>query len=457
MSEFRFLIIEDDPETLEFNEWVLKTEFDCQVEVHPNHRKAVEIIDSDSGPWSCFIFDYKTDAGTLKELTDRVHEKHPHVPIVLIHTGPIETLKNFKKRPIDQSILKAYDAFQLISAVKRALQIDNEVENQNYVAIRFDSLNSLTHAPCDLFVCINDQKYTRVADQGTLISLIDPNKYEKKGAPSLFCRKNDWALLLPAALKSVTTRMQMEVYKTQPLLQIKLSASVQELIQITIRNFGWSDEVAALAEANVQMVRGLMQNEPRLKIFEKIFEDPNCEQALIHSILLNYILVASYKKCSQIQCEAELDALSLAAFLHDAFLEDHQIRNESQFVSAVILKIGANKSDRLVVEKHPQQIFDVIKNWPNAPRHLGAILLEHHEKPDGKGFPNKLKSIEISRLSYAFIIAHEITDLFFQSRDIAKVYNQILKQKGLFTQNPYTFFDCAQHMLERALKTTPHA
>ncbi|MFN8847311.1 MAG: hypothetical protein ACK5V3_06445 [Bdellovibrionales bacterium] len=457
MSEFRFLIIEDDPETLEFNEWVMKMEFDCQVEAHSNHLKAVEILKKDSGPWSCFIFDYKTDAGHLPELTDLVHEKFPHVPIVLIHSGPIETLTHFKKRAIDQSILKAYDAFQLISAVKKALKIEIETENQDYVAVRFDSLNSLTQAPCDLFVRINNQKYSRVAEQGTLISLIDPNKYQKKGAPSLFCRRNEWVLLLPAALKSVSTRMQMEVYKSQPFLQIQLSSSVQELIQITIRNFGWSPEVAALAEANIKMVRSLLNNEPQLKFFEKIFEDPNYEQSLIHSIILNYILVSSYKNCQQIQNEAELDSLSLAAFIHDGFLEDHQIRNESQFVSAVILKIGANKADRQAVEKHPQQIFDVIKNWSQAPRHLGAILLEHHERPDGKGFPNKLKSIEISRLSYAFLIAHEITELYLQSRDIAKVYKEILKQKGIFTQNPYTFFDCAHHMLERALKTTPRS
>jgi response regulator RpfG family c-di-GMP phosphodiesterase len=454
MNEFRFLVIEDDPETLEFNDWVLRTEFNCQVVTCASHQEAMDLLKTDPGPWSCLIVDYKTRQGTLGDFCEVAHAKYPQVPLILIHTGPIDTLSNFKKRPIDQYILKAYDAFQLISSVKKTLRLSVEIEEKDYLSVRFESLNCLKQTPCDLFVRINNHKYTRIADQGALISSIELDKYQKKGAPSLFCRRQDWSLLLPESLKSVSTRMQMEVFKSQPLSQINLSSSVQEMIQITIRNFGWSDDVVALAKANIQMTRGLFQKEPKLKMFEKVFEDPNYEQALIHSVLLNFILVSCYKSCPQIENEAELDTLSLAAFVHDGFLEDHQIRNETQFVSAVILNIGANKSDRTSVEKHPQQIFDIIQNWPAAPRHLGTILLEHHERPDGKGFPRKLKSIEISRLSYAFLIAHEITELYLHSRDIAKVLNEINKQKGIFTQNPYIFFNCAYQMLERSLKST---
>lgn len=450
MADYRFLVIEDDPEILEFNEWVLRTEYPAEIVLCSSHEDALTLLHRNEGLWSAILCDAKTQKGSLDELYLFITEKLPTVPFILVAAGPSSHFTSYKKRRNDYHLAKAYDAFQLLSVTKSALGTEVAASNSEYIAIRFESLKHLEVSPCDLFLKINDEKYSRVADLGVKMSVLDTQKYQRKGAPSLFCRKQDWPLILPATLLSALTNMQMEALRAQPLETIKYSASLQEVLQTTIRNFGWSPELVALANQNVAAVKTVLQSYPEIKLFERVFLDPNYEQALIHSVLLCYVLTAAYQSCPHIQSDSELDVLCLASFLHDGFLEEHQIRNESQYVSSVVLKIGANKEDRMAVEKHPESIFEAIKNWKEAPRNLSTILFEHHERPDGKGFPRKLKSLEISRLSLAFIVAHELTELYLQTRDLNRVINEFSKFQSVFDSGPYSFYKCCQEMLKKS-------
>jgi hypothetical protein len=42
------------------------------------------------------------------------------------------------------------------------------------------------------------------------------------------------------------------------------------------------------------------------------------------------------------------------------------------------------------------------------PLDVDIIIHQHHERPDGKGFPAKLNYMKINPLSAVFILAHEI-------------------------------------------------
>lgn len=447
-EDYRFLVVEDDPDTLEFNELVLKTEFNAQVTPCLSHKEALAVLKEEKQPWSCIIADYRTREGNLDEIYALVKDQHPKTPLILIAVGPQSLHKKYQQRKIDTLMPKAYDAFQLIDAVKHSLGIEVASPPAEFLAVRFESLKALTTAPCDLYLKINDQKFSRVADQGLKISSLDPQKYQNKGAPSLYCRRDDWSLLLPAYLQGAYTNMQLEALKAQPVEHMKVSSSIQEMLQTTIRNFGWSEDVVKMAEQNIFVVKKLIESHPSLKAFEKFFVDPAYEHALLHSVLLSYILTSAYHNSKHIKSEAELDMLCLAAFIHDGFLEEHQIRNESQFASSVLLRVGGNKEDRLATEKHPQAICDVVKSWKEAPSGLASVLLEHHERPDGKGFPNKLKSIEISRLGHAFVIAHEVTECYLANRELKHTLEDLQQKGPIFLPTLYDFYDRAISMLE---------
>lgn len=106
-------------------------------------------------------------------------------------------------------------------------------------------------------------------------------------------------------------------------------------------------------------------------------------------------------------------------------------------ISASIL----NKTDKLTeqefeeIKKHPQISYNILKNVEFLGRGLRAIL-EHHEKYNGGGYPNKLKGEEISLLGRILCIA-DAFDAMTSDRTYRKgmtmelAINEIERCKGI--------------------------
>lgn len=143
------------------------------------------------------------------------------------------------------------------------------------------------------------------------------------------------------------------------------------------------------------------------------------------------------QRVMEISCEIaaymELDEdmiqdLRYAAILHDI---------GKIGISASIL----NKTDKLTeqefeeIKKHPQISYNILKNVEFLGRGLNAIL-EHHEKYNGGGYPNKLKGEEISLLGRILCIA-DAFDAMTSDRTYRKgmtmelAINEIERCKGI--------------------------
>ena len=103
--------------------------------------------------------------------------------------------------------------------------------------------------------------------------------------------------------------------------------------------------------------------------------------------------------------ESTLFKLTMASLLHDVAaigLEELEMR---------VAK--GEHADRLPLSfrRHPFESAHLAQKLRDAPPDVDRIILEHHELPDGSGFPNNLKGSELSPLSVIFILAHNLTDV----------------------------------------------
>jgi PAS domain S-box-containing protein/putative nucleotidyltransferase with HDIG domain len=85
--------------------------------------------------------------------------------------------------------------------------------------------------------------------------------------------------------------------------------------------------------------------------------------------------------------EEQIDGINLAAIIHDL----GKIRIPSEILS----KPGKiNEVEFMLIKTHPQAGYDILKNvkfpWP-----IADIILQHHEKMDGSGYPQGLKGDQI--------------------------------------------------------------
>jgi len=97
----------------------------------------------------------------------------------------------------------------------------------------------------------------------------------------------------------------------------------------------------------------------------------------------------------------ELHRLGTGAILHDV--------GKSQIPDSVLNKRGAlTPLEMEMIRKHPQYGFNIIKKTDIISEESCAPIIQHHEREDGSGYPNKISSPYIHR--YSKIVA--IADVF---------------------------------------------
>lgn len=125
--------------------------------------------------------------------------------------------------------------------------------------------------------------------------------------------------------------------------------------------------------------------------------------------------------------EEQLRNIQIAASLHDI---------GKMYIPAEILSKPGELTDieRMLVKSHPQAGFDIVKSIPFT-EPIANILIQHHERIDGSGYPKGIKGEEI--LPEAKIIAvADVVEAMSSHRPyrpafgVDKALNEIVKNKG---------------------------
>ncbi|MCS5697180.1 HD-GYP domain-containing protein [Desulfofundulus thermocisternus] len=106
--------------------------------------------------------------------------------------------------------------------------------------------------------------------------------------------------------------------------------------------------------------------------------------------------------------EKELEWLTQAAFFHDC--------GKITWPSALVSKARLSDDDRKLVNAHPiAGEYYLREYWPDVPGPVRRVVREHHERPDGSGYPNGLKDGDIYPLS-VIVAAVEVFTALLEHR-----------------------------------------
>lgn len=83
--------------------------------------------------------------------------------------------------------------------------------------------------------------------------------------------------------------------------------------------------------------------------------------------------------------EHELSALGIGAVLHDI--------GKTRISSAILDKKGPlDEMEWMEIRKHPRYGYDMLQRFESIPELARLIVWQHHERPDGSGYPNGLST-----------------------------------------------------------------
>jgi diguanylate cyclase (GGDEF)-like protein/PAS domain S-box-containing protein len=142
------------------------------------------------------------------------------------------------------------------------------------------------------------------------------------------------------------------------------------------------------------------------------------------------VLQLSLRLATALGLEAtELEALRVGAYLHDI--------GKLGLSDAILLKAGPlDPEERAVVERHALLGFDLARAIPGLPRGALEVVRYHHERWDGRGYPDGLTADGIPLLARIFSVA-DVFDALLSQRPYKASWtrqaavSEIARQAGL--------------------------
>lgn len=354
---------------------------------------------------------------------EQIVKDHPEISKIIFEEGQILALGQAteKNEGVAQSQISAS---QLILEVKKWVDhrvLNFEVVETGQCRIRTNLLLDVAPLKGDIYVRLSDNKYLKLFRKGDIFDQQDLEKYTlKKGIDYLYILRSECAEFA----QKYTQLIESYIAGRQMAKSLSKTAhhnrAVLETIHQLNEQIGFTPEVQELTKAQVKLTVDAMQHSQSLAEVLSLLQEKEDQYIATHSTICAFMACAI---ASQLQWGSEMtfQKLTLAAFLHDIPLQSQELAAVGSLSELERVKSKFTPEEIRTYEDHPLLAADMARKMSEIPANVDIILAQHHERPDGSGFPRSLASNYIAPLSAVFIVAHDIADFVLSSGDDFKM------------------------------------
>lgn len=411
----RVLLLQDQDEVRDRLAFSLESKFNARVIEASDARAGRETLASESPP-ELIIFDLSSgEPAELKEFWEAARS----VPVVLCRSSA-----KARTAPKENPVLGEVDRANIVEGLEKILsaQVSSgklalEKPSEGYCRIRTRLLLSMQPLKGDLYIRLSQDHYVKLFALGDVFGGEDLEKYTtRKGVEFLYLRTEDTPEFVQkynAELGKILNSAPATIEKT-----ISTSAALHETAAALIGSVGFTPEVQKLALANVTLTVRSLGKSPRLNTLLKRLKSVEGTYLNTHSTLVAYVACGLASSLEWVT-ESTYQKLSLAAFLHDITLKNIEMAELASLDELTGTSTRFTPPEHRDFKFHPLAGAELARQLTNAPPDVDTIILQHHERPDGTGFPRKLTSAQIHPLSSVFIVAHDFVRHMLRNGNIS--------------------------------------
>lgn len=258
-------------------------------------------------------------------------------------------------------------------------------------------------------------------------------KLQQKEVTEVYIKESDCKQVLEKVAHSMSAQSFYDP-KTVQEKKVESVNAAMETVKTVINQLGVEPETVKLLKTINTRAMTLLSESPSIFSFIKEFKK-NCSEEFLLSILTNYIMSLMIDKFPW-KSEQVKEKGALASMMCDMTLTkiDFQIMREWQ-------KNGGELPEKL--RRHPADIAETLKkNKLLVPIETITIIEQHHELPDGKGFPHGINANRFNQLSAIFIVAQQFTEHLHESHYNYELRKEII-DKLKTKYGSYKMFDKA--------------
>lgn len=303
---------------------------------------------------------------------------------------------------------------------------------REYCPVRLEILvlmgRILTH---DLYAQNPDQSYTIVLREGDRIDLTDESFARLARYPALYVRGEDFAEFIrrfAIDLQNLSSGPE-RMFDLDD--SVTTTAGVHELISSAIPELGFTPELQAATKASIDLAVKAIQRDPRLADLIKSLTAMESSYRSWHSVSLCYI---SCRLSSLMTWDSPNThyKLSLAAFLHDLTVKTPSLERVTTIEE--LADATGTEAEKAAYRDHPHEAAALARQMRDFPGDVDHIIAQHHELPNGMGFPLGINHTKISPLAAVFVVGHAITEELFDLRDQFSLKDCVTRLEHTYTQ-----------------------
>lgn len=281
-----------------------------------------------------------------------------------------------------------------------------ESRTSDYGKIRISKLEHCPLEGIDLYLKLSEDKYVKIQKAQDPFVFEILKKYQEKGQEFVYIKANEYQTCFSQIMKWLKDKISQA-----STIEESLNASADVLTVVTK-----GQKFLHIAPEQYELINtavgSCLKNLEKNKKLKNSLEILRKEEGYLvsHSVTCLHLCYMMARKTSYYNDQI-LEKLSYASLLQNISLQDDHlasILDTHQNPHFSKLPIDQQK----MIDQHPQQSANlVISN--TVSEDVIRMIKEHHERPDGLGFPRKLKHNQINPLSSIYILAVRMADFLF--------------------------------------------
>lgn len=243
-------------------------------------------------------------------------------------------------------------------------------------------------------------------------------KLQQKEVQEVYIKEADCKKILEHITQSMSAQTFYDPKTTQE-KKVETVNSAMETVKSVINQLGVDAETVKLLKTINTRAMNLLSESPSIFAFVKEFKK-NCSEEFLLSILTNYVMSLMIDKFPW-KSDQVKEKGALASMMCDMILtkDDFAVMRDWK-------RNGGDLPERL--RRHPAEIAENLKrNRALIPIETITIVEQHHELPDGTGFPFGITSNRFNQLSAIFIVAQQFTEALHESHYNYEKRNELIE------------------------------
>jgi putative nucleotidyltransferase with HDIG domain len=232
----------------------------------------------------------------------------------------------------------------------------------------------------DVFLKLSEENVAHIFSKTTGLDYKRLAHYIQKGVTHLFVRKCDFATYSAFVSKPANEIFNDPGTTPEKKIATLLNMTEQNMAEI-FAQFAVRDETVSDTRQLIGNYVKLMGERPQsLALILKLVS--HADYLYYHSIAVS-IFSLFIAKASGMFDRRVLELLGLGGFLHDIGC----VRLPAELIASAE-EFGPMEWEEM--KKHPKMGLEMIGETPQIPEEVRYIIYQHHEQPNGKGYPNSV-------------------------------------------------------------------